>query len=104
MKNNSKLRTSAFNLSKDGGISSCETTGMSLTSVWLHGDEYFASPTNTIIGRGCIMAEDVFNEGLDFDYNDKPPRHVNIIGFSYDSALSLSQRQALAQKAKYCKR
>jgi len=77
---------------------------MSLNSVWQHGDKYFASETNLIIGRGCLTAEAVSNEGLNFNYDDEPPRHVNIIGFSFDPALSLSQRQALAQKAKYCKR
>lgn len=77
---------------------------MSLVSIWQHGDKYFASLTNTIIGRGYLLAKDVYSENLRFDYNDDPPKHANIIGFSVDRALSLSQRQALAQKAEYEKR
>ncbi len=77
---------------------------MTLASIWEHGDNHFASPTNTIIGRGHLMAEAVFNERLSFVYDNQPPRHANIVGFSVDPALSLSQRQALAQKAKYDKR
>lgn len=77
---------------------------MTLIAIWEHGDKHFASSSSKIIGRGYFIAEAVYSEGLSFDYDDDPPRHANIIGFSDDPALSLSQRQALAQKAKYCKR
>lgn len=98
------LKTQAYSISEDGGISVFITTGMTEQDIWTHGDEHYANDHNTIIGRGYLFADNVFSLNLQFDYNDSPPKHANIIGLLSDSDKNLSYRQSLAKQSKYQRR
>ncbi len=99
-----KLKTQAFSISEDGGISVFITTGMTKQKIWEHGDEHYANDKNIIIGRGYFLANNVYKLNLQFDYDDEPPRHANIIGIPVDSDKNLSYRQYLAKHSKHQRR
>lgn len=102
--NSGNLKTQAFSISEDGGISVFITSGMSAQEVWEHGDEHYANDNNTIIGRGYLLADNVFKLNLQFDYNDSPPKHANIVGLPSENDQNLSFRQSLAKQSKYQRR
>ena len=99
------LKTAAFKPHKnDNAVSVFITSLMSLDEIWEHGKLYFEVLGNTIIGRAKLLAGVVYETDLNFDYNNNPPRHANIIGFSDEKPKLLIQKQRLAMNSIYEKR
>lgn len=98
---NGELRTAAFSLGTDGNISVFITTDMPLVDTWEHVDARFP---HEIIGRAHLLARTVFNERLNIDYNNTPPKHANITNFPDDKDLSLAKRQTLAINSSFDER
>jgi len=99
--NDGEVRTAAFSTGRDGKVSVFVTSNMILNDIWSHGDLHFP---HEIIGRAYLQAQVVFDEGLNIDFNNIPPKHADIIGFPDDKALNLAKRQALVKKATFDKR
>lgn len=64
------------------------------------GTEYVAAKVRkTLYGWGCLPASAFMEEGLQFDADDTPPRHANVIGWPEEKHAWKSIGQRIRLKA-----
>lgn len=93
------VRPRAFSLTKEKKLSAVHTQNMTEKSIWQWADKHLKSE-GEIDKRADLKVKDIFSVGLKIDYDNKPPRHLNIIGWPPDKHKELKSRQDLAKLAK----
>ena len=79
-------------------ISAFHTDGIVELEVWDLGAR--ATPGRTIRGRGDIEKIAISETALSVDYDNVPPRHLNIAGYPTDKDQQVLKAQELARRAR----
>ena len=79
-------------------ISAFHTDGIVELDVWALGAR--AVPDRTIRGRGDLQKTAISRVGLSVDYDNVPPRHLNIAGYPTDKDQQVLKAQELARRAR----
>lgn len=64
--------------------------------IWILGDDYIDDP---VLARLDVYTAQIFDHKLDFDPDDIPPRHANIIKWPTDRSQYRSIAQQIAAKS-----
>lgn len=76
------------------------TDGLSDAEIWSLGDREVALPSDrTMHARGDFPVSAVVESNLEFDLNENPKRHGDIIGWATEKDERKSQSQELASRA-----
>jgi len=89
------VKPRAFKPTKNKQLSAAHTQSMTEKSIWQWADKNLESEVE-IDKRADLKVKDIFSVGLKIDYDNIPPRHLNIIGWPPDKNKELKTRQALA--------
>lgn len=77
------------------------TTSLTQAEVYTIGDDNITARGRPVVGRVITDGANIYDRGLQFNYNNEPLRHANIIGWSDHVDGRKSKAQALASKSKF---
>lgn len=96
------VKYNAFMPPKTGKLSVYRTEGVAEAEIWNIGQEKVAAIRKSpLIGRADLLAQDIFDKGLDVVPETSPhPLHADIVGWEADTALVRLIALKLAATAK----
>ncbi len=66
--------------------------------VWETGNEYVGTDERPVIARMDVLAKYIYDQGLDFEPDNTPPGHANIINWPSDRSRYRSYAQQIAAR------
>lgn len=72
-----------------------------MTQLWETGRTVAKMRGCHLYGRVDVVAKQFTTHGLEFDPNDEPPNHVNVVGWPVDADEQFELAESIAAKGTY---